>query len=244
MRFAFSTLPAEFLERPNRFLVRARLLASGQEARVHCPDPGRLRELLVPGVRVHVSPETGPGRSTTHCLRFVEHPETGILVSLDSNLACRLFREGLEEGFFPSFRGWLALRAEAASPDCRGRVRTRFDFRLEMDSGRPCWVEVKSATLVEEGIAAFPDAVTLRGRRHLEELAARAAAGDRAAVCFVVQRPDAWALRPQWERDPAFARALVEAARAGVELHACTARLTLQEARLDRLVPVLTSCVP
>jgi sugar fermentation stimulation protein A len=106
-------------------------------------------------------------------------------------------------------------------------------------------VEAKSASLVEEGaegnIARFPDAVTARGRRHVEELAALARAGERAAVVFIVQRPDARELRPQWETDPAFAAALAAAQQAGVHLLAATCRLITQEICLERMIPVIAA---
>jgi sugar fermentation stimulation protein A len=247
MQFTFVAEPATFLERPNRYLVLARLHRTGEVVRVHCPDPGRLHELLIPNadVKIHVSPageeQAGSApRRTTHDLRFVEHPEHGGLISLDSRLPNALFWEGLQTGFFPQFRHFQAAAREASLPCAPATgVRSRIDFRLIDAEGRTCWVEVKSATLVTGRTAYFPDAVTARGRRHVGELTQLVAAGVRAAVCFVVQRPDADLLRPQWERDPDFAAALAAASCAGVELLATTVRVTLQEAILDRIIPVL-----
>jgi sugar fermentation stimulation protein A len=259
MRFLFETQPARFIERPNRFLVHASLLGSGEIVRAHCPDPGRLRELLIPGVALHVSPAPGILRSTSHTLRFVEHPETGILVSLDTHLTNCLFREGMDSGVFAPFAGTKRIETEVPVPEScplvpadlvsvastptrphtQTAVRSRIDFRLTNAAGGVCWVEVKSATLVEDRTAYFPDAVTDRGRRHLRELQSLVELGDRAAVCFIVQRPDAACLRPQWDRDPAFAQALLEVSRAGVGLYAYTVIIALDEARIDRAIPVV-----
>lgn len=212
--------------------------------RVHCPDPGRLRELLIPhaGVIVHVSradPLTAPARKTAYDLRFVEHPETGTLISLDSRLPNALFGEGLQAGFFAPFRGYRSLAREVSVPHAGpGAVRSRIDYRLVDADGRTCWIEVKSATLVEDGVAYFPDAVTERGRRHVEELQHLVEQGDRAAICFIVQRPDACCLRPQWEHDPAFSAALHGAGQAGVELYAATVSITLAAADLAQMIPV------
>ena len=246
MRFPFVTEPAVFLERPNRYLVIAQLQHSGETVRVHCPDPGRLRELLIPhaGVIVHVSsadPLTTPARKTAYDLRFVEHPEDGTLISLDSRLPNALFGEGLKAGFFAPFRNYQTFAREVSVPHAEpGAVRSRIDYRLIDAAGRTCWIEVKSATLVEDGVAYFPDAVTERGRRHVEELQNLAEQGDRAAICFVVQRPDARCLRPQWEHDPAFSAALHCAGQAGVELYAVTVSVTLVAAELAQMIPVLT----
>ena len=244
MRFPFTTEPAVFVERPNRYLVIAQLQHSGEIVRVHCPDPGRLRELLIPhaGVIVHVScadPLTAPARKTAYDLRFVEHPDTGTLISLDSRLPNALFGEGLHAGFFAPFRDYRSLAREVSVPHAGpGAVRSRIDYRLIDAAGRTCWIEVKSATLVEDGVAYFPDAVTERGRRHVEELRHLVEQGDRAAICFVVQRPDARCLRPQWEHDPAFSAALHGAGQAGVELYAATVSVTLAAADLARMIPV------
>jgi sugar fermentation stimulation protein A len=238
MRFPFVTEPATFVERPNRYLVVARL-RDGAVIRAHCPDPGRLRELLLPGVTVHVSRAANPMRKTAFDLRFVEHPEDGQLVSLDSRVPNELFDEGLANGYFAPFRRYGKIAREVPLPQSHAtRIRSRIDFRLSDEHENICWVEVKSATLVEEGVAKFPDAVTARGRRHVLELAELAASGQRSAVVFIVQRPDASRLQPQWERDPAFGQALAAAAAAGMELYAYTCTLTTAEVALAREIPV------
>ncbi|MGD1996400.1 MAG: DNA/RNA nuclease SfsA, partial [Anaerolineae bacterium] len=135
----------------------------------------------------------------------------------------------------------LAPFADVTSiePEVR-RGESRLDFRLDGPRG-VSWVEVKSVTLVEDGLALFPDAPTLRGRRHLEELMSLAQKKARAAIVFVVQRPDAAALAPHRAADPAFARALVDAARAGVETYAFRCAVTRQSLYLTSQLPVLLS---
>lgn len=246
MQFAFATEPATFIERPNRYLAIVRLHRSGEIVRAHCPDPGRLRELLIPqaGVVVHVSQAellAGCTRKTAYDLRFVEHPAAGTLIGLDARLPNALFGEGLHNGFFAPFRHHRAVEREVSVPHGdAGGVRSRIDYRLLDVDGHTCWIEVKSATLVEEGIAYFPDAVTARGRRHVEELQHLVEQGARAAVCFIVQRPDAHSLRPQWGHDPAFSAALHRAGQAGVELYAATVTVTLAGATLTAMIPVET----
>ena len=241
MDFTFRTEPAAFLRRPNRFRVEARL-ADGLVIAAHCPDPGRLAELLLPDVTVHVSPAAVGTRKTGYDLRFVEHPQTGQLISLDSRLPNQLFREGLAQGFFPAFHGVQAVDAEVTVPgggQTRHGVRSRLDYRLTLAGGQVCWVEVKSATLVVDGVARFPDAPTDRGRRHLAELAELAAAGQRAAVVFIVQRPDAVAVAANRATDPEFARVLDAVRTRGVEAYAATCALSTTTIRLANLIPVL-----
>ncbi len=201
----------------------------------HCADPGRLRELLIPGVTVHVNKAENPNRKTGYDLRFVEHPEHGQLISLDTRLPNQVFADGLATGFFEPFRDAQSIRAEVSLPQhASGTVRSRIDFLITNRQGHPCWIEVKSVTLVEKRLARFPDAPTTRGRRHLEELASLVESGVRAAVVFIIQRPDADRFEPNVGTDPDFAVALHAARQAGVEVYAYTCRLSTKEIVLDR----------
>lgn len=243
MQFPFVTEAATFLARPNRYRIEAQLATTGTVIAAHCPNPGRLGELLVPGATVHVSPATNPERRTAYDLRFVEHPEHGALVSLDTRLPNQLFAEGLRQGIFRPFADYGDFRQEVMLPRERlstapAKVHSRIDFQLFDAAGGHCWVEVKSASLVIDGCARFPDAVTARGRRHVLELAALAAMGERAAIVFIVQRADAHELRPQWDTDPDFGEALITAQANGVALYAYTCALTFSAAQLQRAIPV------
>lgn len=240
MIFSFTTQPATFLERPNRYRIVAELHENQQIVSAHCPDPGRLRELLIPGATVHVSKASHSERKTAYDLRFVEHPAHGQLVSLDTRLPNQIFQEGLENGFFVPFCGYQAMQREVPLPHAPadGGVHSRIDYRIIDATGRPCWIEVKSASLVEERCARFPDAVTARGRRHVLELTELTQQGIRTAIAFIIQRPDADLLRPQWSTDPEFGHALVAAQAAGVEIYAYTCMLTLAQVQLQRAIPV------
>ncbi len=241
MPFAVET--ATFLERPNRFVIHARLHASGETVRAHCPNPGRMAELMIPGATVYLSRATDPARRTPFTLRFMIHPETGGLISLDTQLPNNLFAEGLADGFFAPFQGHRSVRREVTVPHDpegnTGKINSRVDFLLEDAQGRACWVEVKSVSLVEEGVALFPDAPTIRGRRHLLELADLVRAGERAAVVFIVQRPDAVSVQPNRRTDPDFADALAHAQSAGVEVYAYTCAITLAAVTLKKEIPVV-----
>ena len=264
MNIPFLVEPATFLERPNRFVIHARLHSSGEEVRAHCPNPGRMHELMIPGATVYIDKADDPKRRTPYTLRFIEHPANGQLISLNTQLPNDLFAEGLADGFFAPFADYTkhqrevtlppptsaAEKSAATHPNHKNLrptkgVTSRIDFRLSAADGRVCWVETKSATLVyEDGRAYLPDAPTERGRRHVEELAYLAATGVRAAalrtaVVFIIQRPDAISIAPNRETDPAFADALAQAQERGVELYAYTCGVTTSRVWLEREVPVL-----
>jgi|Deesub1362B_J571_1020462.scaffolds.fasta_scaffold02671_5 sugar fermentation stimulation protein A len=194
----------EYLSRPNRFSLWVAL--DGARELVHLPNPGRLLEVLAPGRRILLRAAASPLRKT----RFtaVGADLDGMLVSLDSTLPNRFFPQALAQGLIPPLVGWQLLKREPRLG--AGRA----DFLLRKGRERAL-VEVKSVTWVEQGVALFPDAPTLRGRRHLEELAQAAGEGMEAWVVFVVQRPDAWAFGPS-PLDLKFGAALRRALAAGV----------------------------
>ena len=119
-----------------------------------------------------------------------------------------------------------------------GGDRSRLDFRLLDGGGRETWLEVKSVTLAEGEVARFPDSVTERGRKHVENLMRLRAGGARAVLLFLVQRADCGVVEPADDIDPAYASALREAARTGVEILALGARVTARAIRVARELPV------
>jgi sugar fermentation stimulation protein A len=154
----------------------------------------------------------------------------------------QLFGEELTKGRFVPFRGYDCVEREVSVPlEIAGDgIRSRVDYRLSAHDQPVCWVEVKSATLVENRRALFPDAVTERGRRHVLELAhLRETTGARACVVFIIQRPDVDSFSPQAERDPKFAQALRDAHVRGVEIYAYRCRLTLTSISVEGQVPVI-----
>lgn len=217
-----------FLSRDNRF--RASVRVGDRVVAAHVPNSGRLTELFIPGRPVLLAEAGESKRLTKYDLLMVSLP--GALVSIDARLPNRLVEEAVIGGRLEGCEGYTKVEREVR------RGRSRLDLLLEGEDGR-CWVEVKSVTLVQEGIGYFPDAVTSRGRRHLGELVGLKARGERAAILFVVQREDAKALSPYDESDPEFGAALREAVRCGVEAYAYTCWVSRSEIALARRIPVL-----
>lgn len=229
MRFVGPVEEGRFLRRPNRFLTYCEV--EGEARACFCANPGRMGEFLEPGRPVLVGPRVGGQAGvTTHVHLAFRHE--GRWVSIDTRVPGKLFREGFEAGAFHFLAGYTHARPEVPFG------ASRIDFLLEGPGLKPCFVEVKSATLVEEGLALWPDAPSERGARHALELARAVRAGYRAVVLWVVQRGDAALLRPHEARDPAFAAAIRKAARAGVETYAWGSRVTRQGITLQGEVPV------
>lgn len=217
---AAALIDARFVARPNRFVVRARL-ACGATIEAHLGDPGRLTELLIPEAALRLRPvEAGGTRRTRYTVALVRAGGArGPWVSVETARA-----NDRAEGLLA--RG--AIRGIPRPERLRREVRhgsSRFDFLVEPEAGRRCWVEVKSVTLVENGVARFPDAPTARGARHVRELATLSRDGGRAAVLFIVPREDARVVVPHADLDPEFAAALADARAAGVALRAWSFRI-------------------
>jgi sugar fermentation stimulation protein A len=221
-----------FVERPNRFLLRCDA-GDGSIHEAHLADPGRLRELLLPGKRVWLRPALpGPTRRTQWTAVLVESPDGTGLVSVDTTLPNRLIHAALQAHALEEFAGWTLERREVTLG------RSRIDFLLRHDDGRRLALEVKSVTLVENDVALFPDAVTARGARHVRELAHLAQQdGWEAAILFVLQRPDARRIEAAAAIDPVFAEALARAKAAGVQVYGRRCRVTLDALVLGSAVP-------
>jgi sugar fermentation stimulation protein A len=228
MQFPSPLHPATFLSRPNRFLGEVRI--RGEETFCHIPYSGRAGELLREGTRIYVREHRGPGRKTGWDLVLAGSGR--VLACLDTRLSVPLACEALDAGIISGLRDLTVVRSEVPFLD------SRIDLLLAGKDGTECLLEVKSCTLVEKGVALFPDPPTERGRRHLRDLAGGVARGMRAAVLFVIQRPDGRVLAPHDLRDPLFGAALRDAAASGVEVYACGCRVSREEIRVDRAVPV------
>lgn len=217
---------ARFLARPNRFVARVAL--NGAEETVHVKNTGRCRELLVPGTTVYLTPGDNPNRKTRYDLIAVE--KGPLLVNMDSQATNRVFGEWSGAGLFRP--GLTLLKPETVWGN------SRFDFYWEADHGRRGFVEVKGVTLEEDGHARFPDAPTLRGVKHLEELVLCRQEGYEAAVCFVLQMAGMKDFAPNDATHPAFGEALRRAAAQGVEVLAMECAVTPDSLSILQPVPV------
>ncbi len=220
---------ASFVDRPNRFLGHVKLNNEIVEAFI--PNPGRMYELMVPGKEVYVRETLKKERRTRYDLIGVKHD--GVLVSIDSFLPNRFMKRILSDGTLDEFVGYETVKSEPRI------YEGRFDFLLEGSAGK-AYIEVKSCTLVEDGRAIFPDAPTKRGARHVRSLAKalREKIVERAAVVFVIQRPDAIIFSPNDYTDPKFGSALRESNDQGVEVYALRTEVIDWDLKLLGKIPI------
>ena len=229
MKIEGPLISGKFVERPNRFITMVEV--DGKIVRSHLPDPGRLKELLLPGAELLLrrTPKESK-RKTKFSTVMVRHE--GQLISLVSALPNRFVKESLQKGDLPMFEDLQYVRPEISHGN------HRFDFLLKYRNEKPFYLEVKSVTYVENGLAKFPDAITARGTRHAEALAELVKEGNGAGILFVCQRPDANRFEPMWDRDPKFAKALLEAKHVGVRVWCVTTQVSETEMTFEKVIPV------
>ena len=234
MHFSPLLEEARLLRRYKRFLADIEL-ASGEQMTIHCPNTGSMLNCMKEGGSVWFSRSNDPKRKLPGTWEISETPQ-GRLACVNTGRANAIVEEALRAGVITELAGFTALRREVAY----GEEKSRIDFHLTYDSG-PAFVEVKSVTLGFDGstIAAFPDAVTQRGAKHLRELATLARQGVRAVQLYCVNLTGIEAVRPAEEIDPGYAIALRAAVLDGVEVLAYGVVLDNQQVRIDRALPVL-----
>ncbi|MBR0138791.1 MAG: DNA/RNA nuclease SfsA [Firmicutes bacterium] len=229
-------IPAVFAGRPNRFIAMAVPEDGAEPVPCHVKNTGRCKEILIPGARVYL--EDHIGRMGKRKLRWtlIAVDKGGMTVNVDSQAPNALVREALEDGRIKlSGLG----RLETVRPET-SRGDSRFDFYVKDEEGREGFVEVKGVTLEEDGVAAFPDAPTERGVKHIEGLIRAKEEGFAAAAVFVIQMEGMKALVPNEITHPAFGDALRRAREAGVELLAFECRVKPDELELGGEIPVVT----
>lgn len=217
-------LPGRLIKRYKRFLADIEL-ADGSVVTAHCPNSGSMLGCNLPGSPVMFSLSPNPTRKLPYTWELVQ--VDGYWVGLNTMLPNRLAEEAILNGTITELQGYERLRREVPY----GSERSRIDILLEGD-GRRCYVEVKNVTLVEHGVALFPDAVTERGQKHLRELMEVVRNGERGVILFTVQRGDGGWVAPADRIDPAYGRLLREAVVNGVEALAYRAQVEPEAIRL------------
>ena len=225
-------LKGRLVLRYKRFLADI-VLEDGREITAHCPNPGAMTGLAEPGMPVWVSTSSNPKRKLPHTLELVE--ADGGLVGINTGRPNAIAAEAIEAGTIPELAGYRALRREV-----RYGERSRVDILLDDHPERtgPCHVEIKNVHLRRPDgphpeAAEFPDSVTARGTRHLNDLGDVVKSGGRAAMLYIVQREDCDHLRLAEDIDPAYARAFKQNIRAGLEAYCYSCLVSPEEIRLS-----------
>jgi sugar fermentation stimulation protein A len=234
VKFSSALIPATLLRRYKRFLADVVLEnANNQMVTVHTPNTGAMLVCAEPGSRIWLRDSANPARK--YRLGWeLSTSDDGVLVGVNTHLANQLVREGIETGVIRELQGYQSLRQEVRY----GQENSRVDLLLEHAVRPACYVEVKNVTLVRgECVAAFPDAVSQRGTRHLRELTNLVRQGYRAVLLFCVQRADAVVVEAARDIDPAYAHTLQSAVNHGVEVLAYQAHVTTSAISLQNRLP-------
>ncbi len=231
MMFSPPLVPARLLQRYKRFLFDA-VLADGTPFTGSCPNTGSMHGLTAPGSKIWVSLHDSPTRKYRHMFEMVE--VAGEMIGINTGLPNRLAEEAIVAGLVPALDGYRTIRREQ-----RYGRNSRIDLLLQDGDLPQAYVEVKNVHFSRKaGLAEFPDTVTKRGAKHLEELGDMAEQGHRAVMLYLIQRHDCTSMRICDDLDPAYAAAFVRARARGVEAYALRCRVTPQEIAATGLVEI------
>ena len=232
MKFPTPLVPARLIRRYKRFLADAVLEDSGREVTVHCPNPGAMLGLADPGMRIWIEPNDDPRKKLKFGWRLVEL-EGGHLAGIDTVVPNRVVKEALSERLVSRLAMYDSVR-----PEVRYGKESRVDFLLSGAGLPDAYVEVKNAHLRRTGdLAEFPDCVTHRGARHLDELSEMVAEGHRAVMFYLVQRTDCGRLGLARDLDAAYGEAFDRARAAGVEVVCHGTEITVRGVTLGPELP-------
>ena len=212
------------VKRYKRFLADVQLL-NGQVVTAHCPNSGSMRGCSEPGQPVYLSWSDNPKRQYRYTWEITAARTS--LVCVNTGVANKLVGRSVVEGLIPELAGYQRFHSEVR---CGA---SRIDIVIEGGERPPCFIEIKSSTMVEDGVASFPDAVTTRGLKHLVELQEQVRTGNRAVIFYLIQRTDSLLFTPADRIDPAYGSELRKACQNGVEIVCYDVRLTLRSIKLN-----------
>ncbi len=235
MHYPSPLLEGRLISRYKRFFADIEL-ASGEIITAHCPNPGSMLGLKAPGLRAFVSESDNPKRKLKHTLEVLEVDDGRgpTLVGINTGRPNAIVERAITDGLLPALSGYDGLRREV-----KYGASSRIDILLQADGRPDCYVEVKNVHLVRTaGLAEFPDSVTARGAKHLDELGDMVANGQRAVMVYLVHRDDCDRLRFARDIDPAYGQAFDRAIARGVEAVAISCTVTLEDTVARRPIPI------
>ena len=227
-----------FIKREKRFIGYVDV--DGEVQTVHVKQTGRCEELLIPGVTVFIERASNPNRKTKFNLISVVKPN-GRLINIDSQVPNKVFFEALQNGLeLPGFPRPYLITAESTYGDSRLDFKLESSINDEVDRNkkRTAYIEVKGATLEENGIVMFPDAPTIRGLKHVNELVLAKEAGYESYIVFIIQMNDIKYFTPNMRTHPEFGYALKIAAEKGVHILAFDSHITKDSIMMGDPIPV------
>ncbi len=220
------------MQRYKRFLADV-VTPEGVALTLHCPNTGAMTGCATPGDTVWYSTSLNIKRKYPHTWEITQ-TAGGEYICVNTLRANQLVKEAISLDLIPELRGYNSLKTEVKY----GAENSRIDFLLQAEDQPECYIEVKSVTLADRDNGYFPDAVTLRGQKHLRELISVAAEGKRAVLFFAVLHSAIGKFSPARHIDPKYAQLLNEAQKQGVEVLAYKAELSADNITLRSALPV------
>jgi len=238
MKFSDPYIEGILIKRYKRFLANIEL-TDGNVTTAHTPNTGAMTGCSTPGAKVWLRDTGNPNRKYPYSWEMVE-AAPDVLVGIHTGLSNKLVKDAILDGVIKELHDYNNIRTEVSY----GNENSRIDLLLERsgstdDYNSLCYVEVKNVTLVENGIAYFPDAVSKRGSKHLRELMQMVSQGHRAEIFYCIQRNDAYEFRPAENIDPEYTKTLCKAVNMGVEALAYCATVSATEIKLVQSLPVI-----
>lgn len=209
MHFAAPLIRGTLLRRYKRFLADVQLV-DGKIITAHCPNTGTMLSCSTPGSAVYLSISANPKRKYPHTLEMVK--DNGTWVGVNTSLTNKLVAEAIAEDRIPEFANPDSVKAEVKTSS-----KSRLDLLITQHD-QFTYVEIKNCSLAIDGCAMFPDAVTTRGTKHLNELVRLKKEGFNSCIFFLVQRMDADKFRPAVQIDPAYGKTIIQALAEGVQV--------------------------
>jgi len=234
MKYEPTLIKATFLRRYKRFLADV-IMSDGSEITVHCPNTGSMRNCITPNSPCWLFNSNNPKRKYQYSLEYIT-TSCGGLAGINSARANAIVKQAVTTKQVKTLTSYSAIQTEVPY----GSEKSRIDILLTHDEGvAPTYIEIKSVTLQEEGQGYFPDAVTVRGQKHLRELTVLAQEGIRAVLFFCVQHSTIQSLKVAAHIDPKYAELLDRAIDAGVEVMVYSTCLNEYENTLARAIPFI-----
>jgi sugar fermentation stimulation protein A len=223
-------IQGKLVKRYKRFLADVKL-ADGKIVTAHCPNSGSMRKCSEPGRTVYLSLHDDPKRKLKYTWELIQMPES--LVGVNTMVPNRLVKKSIENGLVEELGGYREIFTEVKVGN------SRLDLMLIKSNAERCYIEIKNCSLVENSTAFFPDAVTARGKKHLEELRHLSGNGDRCIMFYLVQRMDASQFKPADHIDPQYGTALRKAVQNHVEILVYDVTIDLKSISIGKKIPFL-----
>ena len=225
MFFENKLLSGLFIKRYKRFFVDIKI--KNKIITAHCPNTGSMQGLLKKGNKVWLSQTNNPNRKLRYTLQIIE--DNGSKVGINTHLTNKIFLDGLKNNFLKEFGKNIEIKPEVKFND-----KTRFDFLITKNNYK-AFVEVKNVTLVRNSkIAEFPDAVTTRGAKHINQLLKASRQGYNIFIAFVIQREDCDHFTIASDIDPEYSKLLSNAVKKKLNIICYDCKFSLKGIKLNK----------